>query len=823
RLKHYKNLWDPVIVLRDILHAISRAKDEVKTAPEYRKLAEAQENRAKISGDEKAIETAGKVMEIAAVYELYEKAKTEHNAVDFGDLIMLPAMLLEKDAVARDLTRLRHRHVLVDEYQDVNRASVRLLKALAGDGKNLWVVGDARQSIYRFRGASAVNMASFGTDFPGEVSKPLTVNYRSKQEIIETFSAFAGTMDLPNELRNLSLKAKRGAGGAVPSTSKFVTEDDEVAGIAASIKQLEKLGVPFKDQAVLCRTNPRIDEISQALEARGIPVLHLGSLFERDEVRDLLAMLSLATDRFGAAFARICASPRYKAPLQDVKTLLDYLRGSDKACLTRLGELASVPGLSAAGKAAIQQLVKDCAGLTPQQNPWDFLTTILLDRIDQLRVLASGTSIRQRMRSIAIWQFLNFLREQSPVHHGHPITTLLDRVRNLVLLAEERDLRQVPEAALQMNAVRLMTIHASKGLEFEAVHLPGLTVEGIPGKYRGLRCPPPEGMIAGWLGSVTDENRKSHDQEEECLFFVAMSRARTHLRIYYSSVQDNGNRRNPSAYLPKIAAKTHAIATPEMLPAPAGGITRVLVSKPADWIISDARMTSYEGCPRRFFYTHVLGIGTGRRTTPFERTHSVIHDLIRWLSRTRLTAPPSYDQTHAEFDRIWNEKGPLDHAFAADYQLLGRSLVDSLIDAGAGQTFEAVKPLTVPFKNGKVTVEPSEIARRGDGKLVIRRIRTGHQTEDEFDALEYFYYEKAAVAHYGAAAVVEALHLTDNMPTEVPRLTDRKLTSRTTKTEKLLGEIHGGEFKAKPNSFSCPRCPHFFICAAIPDGDLTIG
>ena len=108
---------------------------------------------------------------------------------------------------------------------------------------------------------------------------------------------------------------------------------------------------------------------------------------------------------------------------------------------------------------------------------------------------------------------------ESRVGWGLPIQRTLDRVRQLVLLAEERDLRQVPAAALHLNAVRLMTVHGSKGLEFEAVHVPGLTVASFPSSNRGQRCPPPEGLIesAGAL-SVADEGRQSHNHEEECCF-----------------------------------------------------------------------------------------------------------------------------------------------------------------------------------------------------------------------------------------------------------------------------------------------------------------
>ncbi|MGJ4903157.1 UvrD-helicase domain-containing protein [Bradyrhizobium sp. HKCCYLS2058] len=821
-LKHYKNLWDPVIVLRDILQAISRAKDEVVTAPEYHKLAEAQHARAAASGDPEAIKAAEKVREIASVYELYEQAKAARQAVDFGDLILLPTLLLEQDEAVRAATRLRHRHILVDEYQDVNRASVRLVKALAGDGKNLWVVGDARQSIYRFRGASSANMAAFAADFPGAVSEPLEINYRSTQKVIDAYSAFAERMDMPTALARLDLEAAREENAHVPEIRGFGTPDDEAAGIAACVRQLEKEGIDLRDQAVLCRTNPRIDEIAKALESRGIPVLHLGSLFEREEIRDLLSLLSLATDRFGAGLVRICTMPRYQASLQDVKRLLAHLDGGDKPALSRLDELAELPDLSAPAAAAIKRLAGDCAGLKPSQYPWDYLTTILLDHGDWTRSLAGGVDISDRMRGIAIWQFLNFLREQSPVSKGSPIYTALERVRNLVLLNEERDLRQVPEAALRMNAVRLMTIHGSKGLEFEAVHLPGMVVTGLPANPHPVQCPPPEGMIAGATGSVAEEHERAHRQEEECLFFVAMSRARTRLCLYLTRLQRNGRGRSPSPFIARVASKMRSIDDAPTLPgAKRSRPTEIQVAFSESWSLTDRRIGSYERCPRRFFYTHILDIGTARRSTSFERTHSCIYELIDWLAKTRLDAVPTREETHAAFDAIWAQKGPTDPAYAADYRHLARKLVDGLVDAGASRIFREATPLAIDFANGRILIEPAEIAERADGVVVVRRIRSGHRGKTEFEKLEYFLYHAAATKHFGSGAVVEAIHLTDNEVVDVPALKPNQTKTGTRKTEELLAGIARGAYNPKPNAFTCPRCPHFFICAAAPDGPLT--
>ena len=246
--------------------------------------------------------------------------------------------------------------------------------------------------------------------------------------------------------------------------------------MAASVRQLEQHGVRLRDQAVLCRANRRLDELANGLEARGIPVLHLGSLFERDEIRDLLALLSLMVDPFGDALVRVAAMKRYAVSLQDLHTGLKHLRDKNVSTIEGLPTLSAAEGLFEYGAAAFRRLAADLANVRHNVTPWVFLSTYLLDRTDLAPKMGIASTVSRSMRAVAVWQFLNFVREQDPVGRTLPVQRVLDRVRQLVLLAEERDLRQVPAAALHMDAVRLMTVHGSKGLEFEAVHVPGLTV-----------------------------------------------------------------------------------------------------------------------------------------------------------------------------------------------------------------------------------------------------------------------------------------------------------------------------------------------------------
>lgn len=821
-LVHYRNLWDPALVLRDIIAAISRAKDELADPRRYRSLAE--EMLASAADDEDRV-AAEKCLEIASIYEIYEEALREKDGVDFGDLIMRPALLLESDPGIRQATQFRHRHLLVDEYQDVNRASARLLRAVAGNGSRLWVVGDARQSIYRFRGAAGTNLARFTADYPSGVRAQLEVNYRSAEPIVETLVAVAPRMGASEGMLPLTLTAHRNRSSGKLRIHRYQTPEDEAAGVAASVMELEGAGVAFREQAVLCRSNNRLNDLAAALEERGIPVLHLGSLFEREEVRDLLALMSLAVDRLGDALVRVASIPRYGVGLQDVQTATRHLRSNGGGALTGLASLSKADGVSDEGAAGFERLAKDLSELSPWDSAWGFLSSYLLDRTDHVRKMARATTVTARMRAVAVWQFLNFVREPGPAGSGPPIRRTLERVRQLVLLAEERDLRQVPAAALHMDAVRLMTVHGSKGLEFDAVHVPGLTTASFPTTNRGQRCPPPAGMVDGTQGlSVKKELKRSHVDEEQCLFFVALSRARSHVRLHLARKQANGKNRSPSEFLawlpPELAHETTQSAT---LPLPPGAArpAPIEVVHGSEWSVTDRGLTAYQKCPRRFFYTHILGLRGARKATAFSRTHSCLYRFIDWFGEARREGEPTLPEAEAAFEDIWKAHGPIKHAFSNDYRRLASRLVAVLVRAGAGRRPIEARLLAFDRPTGRVVVEPDELAKMPDGTVALRRIRTGKKRVGEYDRLEYALYQFAADAQFGTAAVVHALHLADDT-VEPVTITPRKLANRRSKVDRMLGQIAAGSFPPKPDGVTCPRCPHFFLCPSVPQGSLVL-
>lgn len=812
-LTHYRDLWDPSPLLRELLNAISRAQDELTTSAEYADLAMAM-GRSQDPADQLA---AAKAAEVANVYAAYEAIKLKEGAIDFGDLVTLPVKLLAEHPKIAAKLRDDYKHVLVDEYQDVNRASVRLLQLLTDQGRDLWAVGDVRQSIYRFRGASSFNMARFATtDFPKARSGRLEVNYRSFKEIVDGYSAFGREM-VAGGGGPADLRAERGPSGEKPVHVRFPTKDDEAGTLGAMVREIHATGRGWRDQAILCKGNERLARLGAALEQAGIPVLFLGSVFERPEIKDLLSWLSLLVDKRAMGLARR-KSAGLDAPLGDVAILMAYLKANAETTLAWV-DPALVPEISPEGATAIARMAEVLSGFTSDAWPWDVLAKLLLDRTLLAADIARADDIVGRARGLAIWQFMNFVRVQKP-GKGLPIQNLLDKTRRLVLLADDRDLRQLPLAAQQIDAVRLMTIHGSKGLEFPIVHMLGLNENAFPRKGQTPKCPPPDGMIEGVSGSSLAAAEASEAEEQECVFYVALSRARDQLFLY--SAQANagnggkpGTRRAPSPYLGRMGELSIRELPPS--PSPAGeDKTPIKVAFAGPLSFSDGQIALYQKCPRRFFYTHVLEIGGKRTSTAFMGLHDVVQAAIEILAAK--SPEEADDAVVAEvFTALFDSHEVATHGYATDFRALGTQLVGFFANRRRGKMTREVTPMRLAVAGGEIVVIPDEILDDATGRAV-RSIRSGHLTSSQTDNLGAAAFQLAAQCAFPGCRV-ELVHLSDGNETPLD-MSDKKLAARRAKVEAAMADIAAGRFPMDESPFTCPRCPAFFICGPVVDGGM---
>jgi len=812
RLVHHEDLWNPARPLREMLQAISRAKDEVADHRRYAALAQAMIDAAK---DEKALEAAERCAEVALVYERYEEVKSSEGAIDYGDLVSLPVTLLEghPDIAARQ--RARFKHVLVDEYQDVNRSSVRLLKCITEEGRGLWVVGDARQAIYRFRGASSLNMARFKThDFPTAASGRLRVNYRSTPEIVGAFSTFGATMTAGGATADLA--AHRNSSGSPPEHVAFGNGDDEADALANEIHACEP-HAGYRGQAVLCAGNERLGRLGQELERRGVPVLYLGNLFERAEVKDLLTLLTLLVDRRAAGLVRRPTLDGLAMGLElpDAVTVLADLRLRDAKALAWRDEEA--PGaVTSGGREALRRLSALLAGFKQDDAPWQVLARIILDRSSVAASLATATDVPTRAQGIAVWQLMNFLRA-TPRGKGTPIQRTLDAIRRLIQLADERDLRQLPLAAQGIDGVRLMTIHGSKGLEFPVVHLMGQNKGTMPAANRRPVCPVPDGIIEGAGGGTLAAISADHVQEQECLFYVAASRARDRLMLFSATRDSAGRRRNPSDFIARMGRVPSRTATPQAM----GPRDPDLQPLPVNFVppieLSTVQLQLYDRCPRRFLYSHVLGAGGLRTPTTLSRMHEVIQQVVNDIADLQpesVTAATAREMLNTR----WRE-GPLVDAPYDQYLAVAQRIIDKFIETRTDAERFEVGQFIANVGNGRINAIPTELLSRAGGSSVARIVRTGHaaKTSGKHAADAAF---AMAIRSTLPDCGVEMIHLADDDPVRTISFSEKESIKHLATVDDAINAIGSGRFVPHRSERTCPSCPMLFICGPVAEGEL---
>ncbi|HUO88165.1 MAG TPA: UvrD-helicase domain-containing protein [Rhizomicrobium sp.] len=542
-LRYFQNLYEPAYELVHVLRAISRCKDELICPAVYRAEAEAALAAARTE-DERV--DAEKALEVAAIYDIYEQQLQAADAVDFGDLIVLATRMLEEHADARAYVHDRFKHILVDEYQDVNLASARLLRAICGTCADVWVVADQRQSIYRFRGAEPSNVARFEREFGG-TRRALGTNYRSVAQVVRTFATFSSTMG-GGAMAGRWAADRTDAGDVSLVVAPTLTAEAEA--ISERINALRARGVTYREQVILGRSHLTLARVTGILERLGIPLLYLGDLFERPEIRDLLSLIALDAEYGGVGLARVAALKPYQVSRDEALAVIRWAQARRGTIFDALKRTTEIEGLSEAGRAGLARLGVELDALGPGTSPWTLLTTWLFERSGYLRRLLVANDIPSQQKLVAIYQLLKVCGEQVALGDNSR-RHFLDRVRRIEALNEDTVYRAVASEAADMDAVRVMTIHGSKGLEFRAVHLPALATRYMPANRQGIRCPPPPRLAHLAI------QPQHHEAEEECLFFVALSRARDHLCLSraerYTAVSAS-----PSKFLDPLAGIVRA-------------------------------------------------------------------------------------------------------------------------------------------------------------------------------------------------------------------------------------------------------------------------
>lgn len=443
---------------RTFLNAISSAKDELKTPEQY--------------ADEVAKEYNKKIF--GRVYKEYQKRLKQNNALDFDDLIMLTVQLFRQNAEILNHYQERFPFILVDEYQDTNTAQFTLLSLLASRYRNLCVVGDDDQSIYRFRGANIHNILNFEKIFPATKVIRLEQNYRSTKNIL----AAASGVIKHNSMRKEKTLWTTAEAGAPISYGRYDNEYEEAQGIAADIHRQVKDGMSYNDFAILYRTNAQSRVFEEKLIYEGIPYRIIGAVnfYARKEIKDILCYLkTINNSADDIAIKRIINIPRRGIGQTTIGRISDYAFSQEMPFYEALRRVDEIPGCTRAS-AKIHSFVSLIdhfrMKLRGEMYSLEDMTQELLDVTGYVRELEAENTDEANGRIENIESLMNKIVQYEEDNNGG---TLNDLLEDIALVS---DIDTVSDDAEQ---VLLMTLHSAKGLEFPNVYICGMEETIFPG------------------------------------------------------------------------------------------------------------------------------------------------------------------------------------------------------------------------------------------------------------------------------------------------------------------------------------------------------
>jgi DNA helicase II / ATP-dependent DNA helicase PcrA len=644
-LDHYRPLGNPTKFLKGFLTHFSRAKDSTISPEDYgsfiqNKITEADPKTI----DEEEQSELARISEMAGAYKTYQDIILENDGLDFGDLILFTLKLLQSRPKILRKVQDQYKFVLVDEFQDTNKAQYELVKLIASPKNNITVVGDDDQAIYKFRGASLENILRFEKDYPNTTKVVLTKNYRSSQEILDHSHGFIQTNN-PHRLEsiaNLSKKLSAECGDHhVIEHIHADTLENEVAEVIKKIISIKNKTpeILWSDFAVLVRSNNSGTDFAASFDQHGIPFqfLALKGLYTKKVILDTLSLLRAADFPHNSPnFFRVLTLEMYNVNQLAIAELNMLARRKGKslfeACLA-----ASETNIETSELSKITKLLDDLTKLRDNQER--FATEVLIAAVKETDFLfyLNKQPEREKAESFRLLQqFYERVRSFESRSDDKTLHAFLEEFDH------ERDAGEEGSLSVDLDTagpdmVKIMTVHAAKGLEFKYVFIVNLVDRRFPSQSRKAPIPLPDGLLG-----VAEERKEEHLEEERRLFYVAMTRAKNGL--FFTSASDYGGARKKklSRFLTELGFDVpDAPTTTELNPfehkKPEVKLETERVKLPVPKQFSFTQLAAFKSCPLQYKFAHVLKVPVfGKSVFSFGKTmHNTLQQYFgAWIERT---------------------------------------------------------------------------------------------------------------------------------------------------------------------------------------------
>ena len=847
KLEKYRKLAEPGQFLSDFISFFSRCQDELVSSAMYQEYADGMVRQLERERDlldedtyKERREEVEKQLEIARVYRVSEELLHEKKAIALNELITETAALLESNAGLRAKLQDRYKHILVDEFQDTNIAQLRLLELLSAPPRNVVVVGDNDQAIYRFRGASFGSFKLFLEKFAGwrdgedstAFRVALTENYRSTPNILRVAQQVIWNNEVSADFPKKHLHANKKEGERLRIV-ELASKEDEARWVAAELQRIHKAGRKWREFAVLYRQHAHRDDLVEELRRRKIPfVITKLSILEHALVRDVLAYLRLiAKARDDVAAARVLAAPAWHLQAQDLVRLAERARRERKSVFdtlqTRQGELPFD-----GSRAALDEL-SDFINAKRRQLRSRTAREILGDLLEWLEVTQRATLQDTKY----VNRLVEFVREWEPK----------SETRGLREFLEYLDYFQQANGTLSLeeeapgDAVQLMTVHGAKGLEFPHVFLLRVNSRCFPSSERSPLFEFPVALMKEEL-----PEGDFHIQEERRLFYVALTRAEERLTITTLTekkgkvpvfVEDMTmeaavKRRDILQLAPKLPAQREAWEDPAAAKSaelfPLATAEPKIFSRIAEWsrtfhpplaeplTLSPSAIENYRKCPQQYLY----GYGWSLREGPKAAISfgAVIHTTIkRFVDQLKKGVKLPFDEVARIYETEWNSAGFEDDYQEEEYKKDGfeqlRVFHESFLRE-APQILEQEKAFELPLENNVVVqgrIDQINSLGRKDVEVVDYKTGRPRKDSDAKKDLQLSIYALAAQEILELNPVRLVFHYLQNNQRQETTRDKKELDLAQRIVQEVAADLRAGEFAAKPG-FHCRSCAYKPIC-----------
>ena len=842
-LKHFVIPANVGKFLHDLLDFMRRCQDELVSPEKYAQYVQqldrgelpiprvAKSKEAAALTDE---EVLGRCREISRVFIQVEAMLREQNLGTFGHMIThAHALLCDQPALlARE--REHARFILVDEFQDANFAQVKILQNLAGDGQNVFAVGDPDQAIYRFRGASSAAFSLFLHNFPSARLVALEKNRRSTTPILKAAHALISknpdfSSAQPGGLRfqRMPLISAReedaaAAGKLLPSLPVEAVvlgpkdRDLECSDVATLLRQRHhESRCDWKDLAVLYRQHLHRDELVAELVEQKIPFsIENMDVMDTPQARDLFASLgAVVSARDDARLFRVAALPQFTIDPEKLRAGIRALPREPETGGGVAGVLEKTPG-GAAVLGALQQVRDEIAKANAKSS---VAVEIIVRRFGFDRTSPALAAI---VEFVGKW-------EEKAITSSGQISEMLEY---LDYFREAGG--AIPMSSPEVDAVRLMTAHAAKGLEFEHVAILRANSPSFPASYKESLVEFPR-ELRDPESVVPEDDKTLHEQEERRLFYVAMTRARDSLTIYAkggtgkndptpagylrpllkdAALQRYLRQRTPRGFQPDIFAQAS--------PATVGVAAWVAMAPTSDLStrLSASAVQTYETCPLQFKLDREWRIpGEVPAAMQYGGT---MHRVLRAYYDSVRQGRPMTEESLLDLFRADLAEAKIQDAYQRDLYLQQgiEQLKEFLTLCRRGVMPEVLHTEeSFQVKIGATTVvgRIDRMDKLPDGRIVITDYKTGKplSQEDADDSLQLSIYALAAREKWGYHADHLAFYNLSENTSVLTHRSDAQLQQAKAKVENVAQNIAEGKFDAKP-SFNCRFCAYRVLCPA---------